>query len=133
MGVEAAAAGRRRGLGAHPGELGEAKVADQDAAVARDHHVVRLDVAVDQPGGVCRGHAPTRGQKDVQRLAPGPRRLQPVAQRLALDELHGAEQTVSVGAELVDADDVRMVHAGHRLGLAPQPGLSLVVKPAEIA
>jgi len=52
-----------------------------------------LEVAVDEPGGVRRDQAAAPGgDVDIQHLAPAVRsRLQPVADRVAFDELHRDE------------------------------------------
>jgi hypothetical protein len=52
-----------------------------------------------------------------QRSAAG----QELRERPPFDELHHDVLPVAVCAGVVDADDVRLVQAGRRLGLAPEP------------
>src|SRR5262249_30347005 len=58
-------------------------------------------------------------------LAPAARRLQPLRERDAVDELHGDEGAVAGGADVVDGDDVRVAEPGHRLRLAQEAGPGL--------
>ena len=59
-----------------------------DEAVAADHHVLGLDVAVHDADGVCGGQPAGDLQRDVERRHQGQRTLaQALAQRDAVDEL----------------------------------------------
>jgi hypothetical protein len=105
------------GVGFFGGELaggaGEAEVEDADAAVAGDEDVVGLEVAVDEAGVVGGGQAGAGLAHDRHDLAPRPRLLlEPGAEGLAVDELHGEEHAVGVGADVVDGDDVGVRQAG---------------------
>ena len=67
-----------------------AEVHQDDAAADLAHHVVRLDVAVQEAGGVQRGERPAQVEPDARRLARAHRalRIDEVGERAALDELH---------------------------------------------
>ena len=102
---------RHLGLGDGPGDP---EVGDLHAAVAREHDVAGLHVAVDDPPGVGgrQGAGDLRG--DPGGLA---RRERPVpahdrGQVLPVDELHDDERAVLVLAEVVDGHDVGMVERG---------------------
>ncbi len=115
--------GDGRGFGEHRGfghgtdhrcDLGEAEVEDLDASVASDEDVVRLEVAVDD-ALVVRG-AETAGElrRDLGCLARRHRRaVDPLAQRLALEQLRDDVGCTLVSADVVDREDVGMVqHPG---------------------
>ena len=53
---------------------------------------------------------------DAQRAA-----FEEFAERLAFEQLHGDEERAALFADFVDLADVRMVDAGGRAGLAPEP------------
>jgi len=58
---------------------------------------------------VCRGQPLPGGEEHVENLALTARfLLQPLAQRLPLDELHGDEDVVPEGAHVVHRDYVRV-------------------------
>ena len=91
-------------------KLGQAEVKDFHVAVRPQHDVFRLDVAVHDPTRVrsrqcardlTRDH---EGFIDRQRAA-----LEPLPQRLAIDELADDEGSAVHIAEIVDDEDVRMV------------------------
>ncbi|WAS90916.1 hypothetical protein O0S08_32405 [Nannocystis poenicansa] len=118
--------GRSAGL---PRELarvqaGEAEVHDAHAAVFADHHVVGFEVAMDEPAVVRRRQPATGLQRDLEAHVDGrSMRAQPVAQRVADDQLHRQVDAALVLAGLVDRHDVRVGQAGQRLRLAQQAGL----------
>jgi hypothetical protein len=101
---------------------GQSEVHDPGAAVARHHHVLRLEVAMDDAGAVRGGEAASRHQEHVEDLARGARLAgQPDGERLPLDELHGQEHPARRGTDVVDRHHVGVREAGHRLGLAREP------------
>src|SRR5690606_10646563 len=112
------------------GAAGEAEVDDAGARgpvfVDADEHVVGLEVAVDDAGGVGRGEAATGLEVDLDDLTPRAAAL-PLRERDAVDALHGEEDGALVGADLVDGDDVRVSDAGQRPRLAEQPGRAAAV------
>ena len=95
-----------RALAARVGHLGEAEVQDLHAPVARDHHVVRLQVAVGDAGGVRGGQPVGNLRRDVEGLASREARL---AQRLAVHQLRDHVGDTVVRADVVERQDVRMV------------------------
>ena len=101
---------------------GQPKIRDANAAVAPDHHVVRLEVAVDQPSGVRGTEAPRRRGEHRQDLRPtaGPF-AKPGGQRLPVDELHRDEHAVLVSPAVVNDDHIRVGQARDGLRLAQQP------------
>jgi hypothetical protein len=101
---------------------GQAEIEDADPAVAADHDVGRLEVAMDQADGVGGGEAAAGGLHHLEDLAHRARlRPQPLAQRRAGDELHGEEDVVAEHTDVVDRDGVRMRQPRQRLGFAQEP------------
>ena len=91
-------------------EGGDAEVEHLHVAVGPQHQVVGLDVAMHDRRGM-RGRKRRRGlDRDVEDLAKRQRAArEPLAQRLALDELRDEEPRAVVIADLVDGEDVRMI------------------------
>jgi hypothetical protein len=130
---ERAFLGRRMGrpLSRHR-RVHQPEVDHAHAAVARQEHVVRLEVAVGEPGPVGGLQTAPGLDEHVDHLAPRPaRRLQPLAQRAAVVQLHDEEDLVLDGADLVHGDDVGMRQARHRLRLAQEASARLL--PAQAA
>jgi hypothetical protein len=128
--LQAAAAAVGEPLAGPGGEIadpGQPEVGDPHrllgaARAALDQHVARLEVAVDQAGGVGGGEAAPGGDEQRQHLAPvvaAPR--QHLAEGVAVDQLHDQVQIAVVDPDVVDRDHVGMGQPGQRLGLAPQP------------
>ena len=112
------------GDGAHQTEVG-----DLDLAVVGDQHVLRLDVAVHQPG---RGVPPPVRRARAQHRGDGVRRHRPafaqqLPQRAALDELHHQKRDAGRRALVVDGDQAGILQPGDSTGLALKPGQELVV------
>ena len=96
-----------------------------------EQNVARLEVAVERPGIVNRGHALANFVEDlesllevvVDRLAPlhveRPWRVRfhPVLEGASLDQLHHEERDVLMFARRVDVQHVRVVHTRHRARL----------------
>ena len=107
------------------GALGLARqpeVRQLDRAVGRDENVVRLHVAVDQPGLVRAIERAGNIARDLEGvpLRELAFRRQDVPQRVAVDELH-REVVVAVGLAGVDPlDDVDVVELGRGMGLAQE-------------
>ena len=101
---------------------GDAEVGDLHRAVRADEDVRRLDVAVDEPGGVGEAEGGGDLAGDLGRLlrrevAVG---AQDVGERAPVDVLHGDEVGRGVLAPVEHVDDVRVVEVGGRLGLAAE-------------
>ena len=117
------------------GLVGEPEVDQHHAIVVGDEHVVGLEVAVHDAGGVG-GHEAERGLLEHRDdLAPRSRpTIQPLPQRHATQPLHHQEDTelplaavtgarvvaVGGGAGVVDLDDVGVPQLRERLRLALQ-------------
>ena len=131
--VASGLAGRRVVGDAAPGQdLGQAPVHHLDLAERADHHVRRLQVAVDHPPGVGVGHrlatcskiARNRGRSSAGSGALGQQR----GQGAALDQLHGeVGPAVGEGAQLVDRDDAGVLELAADLGLLDEPADQLGV------
>ena len=101
---------------------GDAEIGDLHRPVRADEDVGRLDVSVDEPGGV----GETEGGGDFAgdlggllrvEVAVGP---QDVGQRAPVDVLHGDEVRRGVLAPIEHVDDVRVVEVGRCLGFAAE-------------
>ncbi len=95
----------------------QAEVEDLDA-VGRQEDVRRLEVAVDDLAIVERLEGREHPDRDRNRLVdlhrPAP---EPLAQGLAVEQLHGDEDRAGVVADVEDLADRRMAHAGRHAGL----------------
>jgi len=99
-----------------------------------DEHVVRLEVAMDDPKRMGRRERACALGEDAEHLRVGARlrRCEPRAKRLSLNELHRDERR-SVGGEpagIEDGHGVRMAELRHRARLAKQ---SLLFDPEPFA
>ena len=100
-------------------QLGEAEVEQLHEAVVRHHHVLGLEVAVDDAGGV-RLREPVRHLRADLEDAPHGQRAaveHHLAQRVALHQLHHDVRHSRGLADVVDRDDVRVVERGRRARL----------------
>ena len=102
----------------------EAEVADPRAPVGPDEDIVRLEVAVHEPGGVRGGEASTGLRQHLQHLGKlaGPRG-EPISERAAVDELHRNEDLIVVRARVVRRDDVGVREPRDGLGLTEDAAL----------
>jgi hypothetical protein len=104
---------RRRGVLAE--QLGEAEVGDAHAAVLADEDVLGLDVAVHDAVVVRELQRIAQLRHEREHVARGQLALQQqVAQVGAVDELHHQEEELAGLAEVVDADDARVVQHRQR-------------------
>ena len=101
--------------------LGEPEVEHAHLALGRDHHVVGLRVAMDEPGFVRRAKR-ARDLNEPRELVAFANlgHADPIAQRLALDEVHAHERVVTLFADVVHRDDVRMAERRGRARFAEQ-------------
>ena len=97
----------------------QAEVEDLYPAVLGEHDVFRLQVAVDDSGGVGGGEAVGNLRRDVEQLA-GRNGLagEQGTERFALDEFADDVLLAGLDAKVVDGDDVGVVERGDGAGLA---------------
>ena len=107
----------------------EPEVAQLDAAVVGEQHVLGLEVAVHDAGLVRGGEPREHGVEDVDGLLgrEPPVVLQQVAQGDARQVLHDEVRHVGVLALVEDVHHVRVREAGGRAGLLHEPRLERVV------
>ena len=114
----------RRGIGHGRGRSADAEVRDLDVAVASDHHVARLEVAVGQPAIVS-------GLERPRNLGRGfggaPRRDRSVAlqerrQVRAVDVFGHEVGAGGIRTEVVDRGDVLVIETGRHPGLPAEVG-----------
>ena len=98
-----------------------------------EEHVGGLEVAVHDAAGVERAEGGQDREGGGYGLVDEERSpAKPLAQGLAVEQLHGDEETSLLLADLVELADVRMVDAGGGLGFAPEAlARGLVVGQAE--
>ena len=103
-------------------DLRESEVQHLQLTARRDDHVVRLDVTMNDAGGM-RLLQRLRGlDADVHHFGRRQWVLpDPLGKTLALDVLHDDEDTIVFFADFVDGADVGMVQCGSRPGLVHQP------------
>ncbi len=99
---------RRALVGLLTGETGESEVGDPRAAAAVDHHVGRLQIAVQDAALVGSGQPGTQLPRNLDRLLQrrSPEPAQDGAQVLAVDVLHRQEELAVGLADVVHATDV---------------------------
>ncbi len=100
------------------GELRDAEVEDLRMTAARHHDVLRLEVAMNDPAGVCAREPVGYRGEDLHDLSDISRRAGPVVERLPVDDLH-REVMDGVGrSRIVNRNDGRMIERGCQLRLA---------------
>jgi hypothetical protein len=108
-----------RGIGAR---ARDPEIGHHDPPVAREQHVLRLEVAVDHAGGVRGADAGADRARDREHAGDGQRLARdPRGERFAVDELHGQHAFAVEVAEIVDARDVGMRDPARELDLAAEP------------
>ena len=122
---DVAPGGSRGSLARHP--LRDPEVHHLGRAVSVDHHVERLQVAVDDPDAVDRLEAVGDLRRQLVRLLGGkrPPRFQDLLEVRALDQLHRDVLARAVLAVLVDAADAGVRDAARELDLGAEPSLHL--------
>ena len=100
----------RTGVSGIRGERAEPEVEHLDEPVPGHHHVLRLEIAVDDPGFVRLGDR----AGDLRRDLHDARKRQPaggdqLVQRLAVDQLHRDVGDAFRTSDAVDRDDVRVI------------------------
>ena len=116
-------------VGAQLDQFRQPEVEHLRAAVARDHDVGGLDVAMDDAARVRRRERAGDLDGIVERRGnrQRPLRQQPIERR-AVHQLHRDEGRPRVLADLVDGDDVRMVQRRGGLRLADEAAMPLGVR-----
>src|SRR5262249_7296863 len=100
------------------GQFGEAEIEDFDQTVRPHHHVLRLDVTMQNSGRVGGGQRARDLRSDFKRVAQlKPGAGHPLAQRLAVNELGRDEVDAFDLSNLVNSDDVRVIEGGGRMRL----------------
>ncbi len=118
---------------------GNAEVHHLDVAVAGEHHVAGLDVAVHDAVAVAVVQCPQHAVGDLGRALgqQPPVVAEQVAQRAPVDELHhdvrDGRAAHHVLAGVVDGHDGRVVQRGRGLRLAAEPGLECLVAGQVVA
>ena len=108
---------------------GNAEVHDLDAAILQHHHIVGLDVPVDDAPAVGMLQALGDQHGKVQRLLPieDALYLHILLQGDAVDELHHQVIGRIRGGNVIDLDDVGVAQHGHGLALRPEAAAELIV------
>ena len=109
-------------------QAGDTEVEQLDQPGRPDHHVVGLEVAMDDAGAMRLGQrrrhldADVDRRRGVERSASGE-----VAQRSAVHELIGDEVRARRVADVVNRDDVRVIQRRRRPGFADEAGQAVLV------
>ncbi|OQC35807.1 MAG: hypothetical protein BWX64_02308 [Acidobacteria bacterium ADurb.Bin051] len=102
-------------------QAGDAEVEQLGEAVGREHDVLRLDVAVQDAGGVRVHQRFEQTARHRVEFAAGERPpLQPLPQGLTRHELHREVDGTGILSGLVEGGDRRMLQPGARLPLAQE-------------
>ena len=112
------------------GHSGDPKVGHLHAAVSEDHHIVGLDVPVDDPPAV--GMAQGLGDlgDEVEGLPPielVPLFLHVLLQGDPIDQLHDDVLHLRGAAHVIHCHDIGVGQHGHRLGLVVEPAAELSI------
>src|SRR5262249_60599101 len=95
-----------------------------------NQYIVRLEVAVAEPGIVGGAKPFACLEEDREDFGPGSLRLaKPAPQVATPDELHREKNLIIERSHVVDGDDMRVRELGHGLGLAKQRRPKLVGRP----
>ena len=110
-------------------QTGDAEVGHLHAAVPQHHHVLGLDIPVDDAAAVCVGEAPHDLGDEVQRLPPV--QLAPLLHILlegdAVDQLHDDVLHIAAPGHVVHRHDVGVGELGDSLGLRVEPAAEVLV------
>ena len=108
--------------------LGDTEVEHLRRRRCRDHHVLGLQIAVDDPRDVSGRERVDNFDRDAHARRDGARGRQPRAERLPADELHRDIGAMPVFADLIDGGHVRVRNPGGRARLSEKPPLGLRVR-----
>src|SRR6185437_6186247 len=105
---------------------GNAEVENLDAAVGGEHDVLRLEVTVEDAGGVGGGQSGRHRGGDAPYLGKRQRSLgQLAAQGLSVHPLHDHVGHAVGGPDIMDGDDVGMVQRAGGTRLGEEAGLGV--------
>ena len=101
-----------------------AEVHQDDAPVFGSHHVVRLDVPMQQAGAVHRRHRATELETDADSFGGADHLslVEDLLEGLAANELHPQADLIGNLLGAVDGDHVRMPHAGEQSAFVDDRG-----------
>jgi hypothetical protein len=109
--------------------LRQAEIEDLDAGVSRDEDVLRFQVAMNDAFLMRRGQAARDLHRDVDRAPRRQRSLrQPVAKRLAIEQLRDDEPQTALVADVIQREDIRMVQGRDGAGLLFEPAQSIAIR-----
>jgi hypothetical protein len=103
--------------------LGQPEIQNLHVAVARDHDVVRLQIAMHQTGRVRRRQPVGHLRGDIDRLRRGHRAgLDHAPQSVAADQFGSDPVCAVIAADVVNGDDVGVIERAGRAGFALETG-----------
>src|SRR5438876_7197965 len=109
-------------------ELCESEIQNLRVAITRNHDVVRLEITMNDPGGVCLGQSFRRVLKKPDQLAQlSSLAMNLVAQRHSIDKLHRDETRAFVFTNLMNGRDVRVIERGCGLRFLLEPPHAIFV------
>src|SRR6266566_7712203 len=110
-------------------QLRETEIQNLGMAVARNHYVVRLEIAMDNVRGVCFCESSSNVLQILQELREiGLLLMNQLTQSQAIDEFHGDEVHSISFTNFVDVRDVRMVQPGGSLRLLSETPHSVFIR-----
>src|SRR5205085_7794688 len=95
--------------------LRDTEVPDLETAALGHEEVVRLHVAMNDPGVVRHLQSATSLDEVVESLGEWHRPLHPLLQALALEQLHADVAVTRVQPDVVETDDVRVLQLTRQL------------------
>ena len=92
------------------------EIHEDNAPILGSHHVVRLDIAMQQARAVHGGHGTTELEANVHRVSRAERclLLEDLLERVATNELHPEADLVANLLGTINRYDVRMAHASEQ-------------------
>src|SRR5208283_216426 len=110
---------KRVGLDGIHQDFREPPVHHQNLAERADHHIGRLEIAVEDSSSVCESNRIADAQKDTQAIRSGSQRLDVLIEPLPFDEFHGVKNAAILKcAGIVHRNDSRMLEPGQHARLA---------------
>ena len=112
-------------------QLGNSEIEDFNDSVRPDNHILRLDIAMNNPACVGRRQSAGNLYRDVDRsiqLKPAAHHLLPKG--LALDKLGSYEMQSIRLPEFINGENVGMIQGGSRMGFLLKAAQTAFVKPS---